>query len=403
MTGRGSRQRTSEPTCSTPGVQDAEKGKKGRNFVPDEERQLFCSVLHVSQDPVVGNGQCAVAFWKRIHEHYDEHKSGGFRPARSLESKWSLIKHDVSKFIGVYAQILALNSSGKSAEDLLRDALELYCLKSNKGTEFAYLHCWYLVKDVSRWDQGLTHTVLRTPALKRPFPPSSKVESDNTRMVVQSQAPPSLEVPPPTGSATSGRGRRPQGCRSAKDKQKYIKMKEHAMRTQASAHEKMALATMRKAESLEDSNILMLFTCPNAHVTSPDAQEYLKMRRAIELKKLRRKWQEDEEKQSMRAEPVPTPNLSQHHEREDQHHDDVDEGNEDDNNEDHSEEYEESGQDDDEGVLQPQRATSRRPLIDLEVPSEEVHVPIRARDEFENAQGFQGQLQQNHQFQPPRQ
>ena len=41
------------------------------------------------------------------------------RPQRSPETKWGLIKHDVSSFCGVYSQVLRLNKSGTSAADTL--------------------------------------------------------------------------------------------------------------------------------------------------------------------------------------------------------------------------------------------------------------------------------------------
>jgi hypothetical protein len=46
------------------------KVKKGKNFSSEEKRQLCKSFLHLSQDPLIGNGQCVVAFWKRIAKHY---------------------------------------------------------------------------------------------------------------------------------------------------------------------------------------------------------------------------------------------------------------------------------------------------------------------------------------------
>ena len=75
-------------------------GKKGKNFSADEERALCRSFLVVSQDPVCGNGQRNTAFWERITANYNANKpkSCPIRPARSLESKWSHIKHDVAKF-----------------------------------------------------------------------------------------------------------------------------------------------------------------------------------------------------------------------------------------------------------------------------------------------------------------
>ena len=71
-------------------MMEISKGKKGRNFSSEEERQLCRSFLHVSQDPIAGIGQRTRAFWDRIAKHYQEHKPTGRedRPSRSLETKW---------------------------------------------------------------------------------------------------------------------------------------------------------------------------------------------------------------------------------------------------------------------------------------------------------------------------
>jgi hypothetical protein len=39
------------------------------------------------------------------------------------------IKHDVSKFVGVFASVVALNESGTLQEDTLQKALDLYRVK----------------------------------------------------------------------------------------------------------------------------------------------------------------------------------------------------------------------------------------------------------------------------------
>jgi hypothetical protein len=79
------------------------------------------SVLHILQDPIVGNGQWREVFWDRIFTHYNQNwpSSCGECPARSLETKWGTIKHDVSKFIGVYNQVVACRKSGASPDDVL--------------------------------------------------------------------------------------------------------------------------------------------------------------------------------------------------------------------------------------------------------------------------------------------
>lgn len=54
-----------------------EKVAKGKNFVKEEERQLTRSVLHVTQDPIVGNGQKGSSFWERISVHYEDNRPSG--------------------------------------------------------------------------------------------------------------------------------------------------------------------------------------------------------------------------------------------------------------------------------------------------------------------------------------
>jgi hypothetical protein len=43
---------------------------KGKKFWKDEEEELCRSVLHVTQDHIVGNQQRAGVFWDRITTHY---------------------------------------------------------------------------------------------------------------------------------------------------------------------------------------------------------------------------------------------------------------------------------------------------------------------------------------------
>ena len=45
-------------------------GVKDKNLCKDEKEQLCRSVLHVTQDRIVGNQQIACVFWERITTHY---------------------------------------------------------------------------------------------------------------------------------------------------------------------------------------------------------------------------------------------------------------------------------------------------------------------------------------------
>jgi hypothetical protein len=72
--------------------------------------------------------------WKHIAQHYRQHKSLGRRdqPARSLETKWDIIWHDVAKFVSVYNQVLQMRESRVLPDDMLEVMLQLYKVKHPK-------------------------------------------------------------------------------------------------------------------------------------------------------------------------------------------------------------------------------------------------------------------------------
>ncbi|KAG0504682.1 hypothetical protein M758_N026500 [Ceratodon purpureus] len=262
------------------------KASKGKNFVPEEERQLTRSILAISQDPISGNQQKGNAFWERIYTHYDQFRPGGHRGARSLESKWGAIKHDVAKFIGNYNQVKRLNKSGAKESDTLRMSRELYRLKSQKNTEFAYEHCWELVKDFPPWADGVSTSRQSTP---------SKIAQVSSDHVIES----SLELgtqksvcaPYSTGEAITSPNFtvRPRGTKAAKEVQRSEKVGEKTTLVQAKAAEMMAEATLRKAASLEYHNMLLLFSAPMENLGTPEAHEFITLLREEELAKLRRR------------------------------------------------------------------------------------------------------------------
>jgi hypothetical protein len=122
---------------------DTSRSRKGRNFSNEEEMQVCRSQLCISQDPIVGNGQRKEAFWDRVSTHYNRHwpRGLGESSARSIETKWGVIKHDVSKFCAVYGHCYDNRESGRSLDDILQAALELYKVQQARNQPFVYLHC----------------------------------------------------------------------------------------------------------------------------------------------------------------------------------------------------------------------------------------------------------------------
>ena len=251
-------------------------GCKGKNFIRVEEEQLCKSVMLVSQDRVVGNQQKAGVFWERIAEHYNENRPDGVRPLRSLETKWGLIKHNVSKFCGIYNQIERLHKSGSNAADTMRDAKELYRQKSAKNTDFLFEHCWLLLKDCPRWADGWTQ---QSVGKKRV---SNECEGSNTHDV---------DVGCSEGATRSQSfyNERPGGVKSAKHDSMQQKVRDGALYAQAEATKSMAAVQMRKVALIEDQNMLLLMTMPIEESAGEDAREYMRLRRGEELKKLKKR------------------------------------------------------------------------------------------------------------------
>jgi hypothetical protein len=129
------------------------RARKGRNFTTDEEMQLCRSQLCISQDPIVGNGQRRESFWERICVHFNRHQPRGVgaRTAGSIETKFGIIKHDVSKFCGAYGFCFNNKESGQSLDDILQATLDLYKVQYPKNQSFIFLHCWLILKEHPRW------------------------------------------------------------------------------------------------------------------------------------------------------------------------------------------------------------------------------------------------------------
>jgi hypothetical protein len=94
--------------------------KKNSNFCPNEDKLLVMSYLEVSNDLVVNTSQKLERLWCRIVKLYNQ-KRGSYpeRTIWSAQSCWDVIKLQVGKFYGYYAEVLRGNHSDMTDADKL--------------------------------------------------------------------------------------------------------------------------------------------------------------------------------------------------------------------------------------------------------------------------------------------
>jgi hypothetical protein len=120
----------------------------------NEELILAKGYVKNSMDPKTGTDQEAEHLWSNIAEFYrsqlmELHGLKSNRSVQGLKNRWSIINREVSKFAGYYQRILALDESGKTDEDKLKDAIALY--KEMEKKSFQFLHVWTFLYKFPKW------------------------------------------------------------------------------------------------------------------------------------------------------------------------------------------------------------------------------------------------------------
>ena len=82
-------------------------------------------------DPKVGTDQESEKLWGNIFEYFKGQMNElqnvqSDRTMQSLKNRWGILNRDVGKFAGCYQKIVALNKSGKTEEDRIEDATQLF-------------------------------------------------------------------------------------------------------------------------------------------------------------------------------------------------------------------------------------------------------------------------------------
>lgn len=73
------------------------------------------------------------------------------KPRRSFETKWRMIKHDITKFVGHYGAMVVLCEFRTSTKDVLHKVLKLFKSNHLNNQSSHFIHSWFILKYEPRW------------------------------------------------------------------------------------------------------------------------------------------------------------------------------------------------------------------------------------------------------------
>ena len=150
-----------------------------------EDVVLISSWLNTSKDPVVGNEQKAIAFWKRIASYFAASpKVAGLQKRGPVHCKarWGKINEGVCKFVGSYEAATKQRSSGQNEDDVLKMAHAIYFNDYKK--KYTMEHAWLELRHDQKWrGASTTKDKVQSKRIKLgvdPLPTSVPGEDDNS-------------------------------------------------------------------------------------------------------------------------------------------------------------------------------------------------------------------------------
>ncbi|XP_047961618.1 glutathione S-transferase T3-like [Salvia hispanica] len=174
-----------------------------------ETLALYGAWISVSYDPVVGNQQTHLYFWKKFTEVYNARrpKKTFARNVKMLRSHWDRCDKDVKNFCGIYRAEEANYQSWSRGADILRAALRFF--KDDVGKDFKHVEVWSHVHHLERWVGGVESGSgsKRTKHTARGHYSSSDGGEGSTSQE---------DTPTDDAEGSSGSRRRPQGTKAAK-------------------------------------------------------------------------------------------------------------------------------------------------------------------------------------------
>ncbi|XP_013589134.1 glutathione S-transferase T3-like [Brassica napus] len=126
--------------------------KERRKWTPTEDIVLIGAWLNTSKDPVMGNEQKTIAFWKRIASYVASSPKLSALQKRDpshCKQRWGKIIEGVCKFVGCYEAATKAKSSGMNGDDVLKMAHEIFF--TDYKAKFTLEHAWLELRHDKKW------------------------------------------------------------------------------------------------------------------------------------------------------------------------------------------------------------------------------------------------------------
>ncbi|XP_013594932.1 glutathione S-transferase T3-like [Brassica napus] len=126
--------------------------KERHKWSPVEDVVLISAWLNTSKDPVTGNEQKAIAFWKRIAAYFASSPKLAGLPKREpshCKQKCGKINEGVCKFVGCYDAATKQKSSGQSEDDVLIMVHDIFF--NDYKVKFTLEHAWLELRHDQKW------------------------------------------------------------------------------------------------------------------------------------------------------------------------------------------------------------------------------------------------------------
>ncbi|OAV96350.1 hypothetical protein PTTG_00669 [Puccinia triticina 1-1 BBBD Race 1] len=131
---------------------DSSKKKRSPNWLPQEEEQLACSWLVVSQRPEFLANQTSESFFRAVELDFNQHSKLHHRDHDQIRIRWAALNTSTLKFSAIYNALEKSPPKDSTPDDWMATARKIYSEQS-RGHTFKDELAWKRLRHAPKWKQ----------------------------------------------------------------------------------------------------------------------------------------------------------------------------------------------------------------------------------------------------------